>query len=61
MLKRYIYLYINSDTNDKNNISAITRLIFDITTIVYVTLIVKSADSGLMGLKSIPYTATLIV
>jgi hypothetical protein len=26
----------------------------------YVTLIVKSADSGLIGLKSIPYTGILI-
>jgi hypothetical protein len=29
--------------------------------IIYVTLTVKSADSGLIGLKSIPYTVTSIV
>jgi len=29
-------------------------VIFGIVSIIYVTLIVKSADSGLMGLKSIP-------
>jgi hypothetical protein len=29
--------------------------------IIYVTLILKSADSGLIGLKSIPYAVTSIV
>ena len=57
----YVYVLRPKDTTNNDNKSARTSQTLDRITIIYVTLITKSADSGLIGLKRIPYTVTIMV